>query len=285
MNKVKLIIFGANDEGKRFVVNNSTLRFLGLLEIVAFADNDSRIEGDRFEGIEIINPKRIKDFVFDYVVVVPIFFEEISSQLIDLGVDKDIIIPYYRIYKNYFSENKRAYNNVSIGKYSYYKPTTRVFNCKIGKFCHIGDNCIIGQSGHDPQCVSTYPLRYHFSKESHDTSKDPSIGKNRLTKKTIIENDVYIGEGVVIYAGVRIGNGVVVGSRAVITKDVPDYSIIGGVPAKIIRKRFSETIMEALLEIEWWNWPNSKIYNNLGSFEFNVEEFVALHGRGLIKEL
>ena len=75
----------------------------------------------------------------------------------------------------------------------------------------------------------------------------------------VIGNDVWIGYDAVIMAGVTIGDGAIIGTRAVVTKDVEPYSIVGGVPAKEIRKRFSPEVIKKLMEIQWWNWPIEKI--------------------------
>ena len=79
----------------------------------------------------------------------------------------------------------------------------------------------------------------------------------------IVGNDVWIGYEAVIMAGVTIGDGAIVGTRAVVTKNVPPYTIVGGVPAKAIRKRFSEDTIAALLAMEWWNWPEEKIKQHI----------------------
>ena len=79
----------------------------------------------------------------------------------------------------------------------------------------------------------------------------------------VIGNDVWMGYDAVIMAGVRIGDGAIIGTRAVVTKDVEPYSIVGGVPAKEIRKRFASDVIKALMEIQWWNWPIEKIQSSI----------------------
>lgn len=81
----------------------------------------------------------------------------------------------------------------------------------------------------------------------------------------VIGNDVWIGYDAVIMAGVRIGDGAIIGTRAVVTKDVEPYSIVGGVPAKEIRKRFAPEVIKRLLELQWWNWPEEKIRKAIGA--------------------
>ena len=83
----------------------------------------------------------------------------------------------------------------------------------------------------------------------------------------VIGNDVWVGYEEVILAGVTVGDGAIIGARAVVTKDVPPYTIVGGIPAKPIRKRFSEDIVTALLELQWWDWPEEQIKANLDAIQ------------------
>ena len=88
-----------------------------------------------------------------------------------------------------------------------------------------------------------------------------------IFKRTTIGNDVWIGYEAVILAGVTIGDGAIIGTRAVVTKDVPPYTIVGGVPAKVIRKRFSDDVISALLKTKWWDWPADKIAKNIEAIQ------------------
>ena len=83
----------------------------------------------------------------------------------------------------------------------------------------------------------------------------------------VIGNDVWIGFEAVILSGVTIGDGAIIGTRAVVTKDVPPYTIVGGVPAKPIRKRFSDDVISQLLKIQWWNWSENRIKKNIGAIQ------------------
>lgn len=132
----------------------------------------------------------------------------------------------------------------------------------IGKFCSIacGAKFLMNSANHTLQSLSSYtfPLFYEawehglHPREAWDNKGDIVIG-----------NDVWIGYEAVILAGVTVGDGAIIGARAVVTKDVPPYTIVGGVPAKPIRKRFSEEIIVTLLEIKWWDWPLEKIAANI----------------------
>jgi acetyltransferase-like isoleucine patch superfamily enzyme len=271
----KIVVFGINADGKEFIRLFRAANVLSDNKIVAILDNDSRYHNTIFDGIDIYHPKKIKELEYDLIMVCPIFFEDIIEELVSLGVERNKI----EVFKNipYFSKEKRLVGNSIIGKYSYFKPSTSLVGCEIGNFCHIGESCIIGQGSHGVDNVTTYPLSYHFTKTNNDVSKDDSSDKRRKNAKTQIKNDVYIGESVVIQGGLTIGNGAVIASRAVVTKDVPDYAVVAGIPAKVIKMRFSEEIIESLLKIEWWNWDNEKIEKEIDSFKLSIDDFINCH--------
>lgn len=156
--------------------------------------------------------------------------------------------------------------NVTIGRYSYVGVNNSICNCNIGSFCSIGSYCAIGGGVHPLDKLSTSPVFYdrdncfhieNFIASSHDCSKTPIV---------TLGNDVWVGENCFIKAGITIGDGVIVGAHSVITKDIPPYAIVAGIPAKIIRYRFSEEKIKDLLEMQWWNWNDSKIQANLNLF-------------------
>lgn len=128
----------------------------------------------------------------------------------------------------------------------------------IGKFCSIacGAKFLFNSANHTLQSLSTYtfPLFY----EEWEQEVNPAKAWDNKGD-IIIGNDVWIGYEAVVLSGVTIGDGAIIGTRAVVTKDVPPYTIVGGVPARPIRKRFSDEDIELLLAIKWWDWPVSKI--------------------------
>lgn len=146
--------------------------------------------------------------------------------------------------------------NVSIGRYSYMGKNNSVANARIGSFCSIASYCAIGGGAHPLNMVSTSPVFYEGKNIFHR-----NFGKNHaeINKTVVIGNDVWIGEGVFIKDGVTVGDGAVIGAHSVITHDVPSYAIVAGAPARVIRYRFSEKVIEDLIATKWWEWPEEKL--------------------------
>jgi len=129
----------------------------------------------------------------------------------------------------------------------------------IGRFCSIacGAKFLFTSANHTRKSLSTYPFPIFFEEWELDKKDVASAWDNK--GDIVIGNDVWIGYEAVVLSGVHIGDGAVVGARAVVTKDIPPYTVVGGVPATEIKKRFDEEIIRKLLQIEWWDWPHEKI--------------------------
>ena len=127
--------------------------------------------------------------------------------------------------------------DTNIGRYSFVGRNSLLQNVSIGNFCSISEGCLIGLPAHPTDMVSTSPV---FLKGSNVLRKNFSLFDFEDTPKTIIESDVWLGANVLIRAGVTIGTGAIVGAGAVVVKDVKPYTIVGGVPAKLLRYRFSD---------------------------------------------
>lgn len=155
--------------------------------------------------------------------------------------------------------------NVSLGVYSYIAKETSLVDISIGKFCSIG-NGVKNNLGNHPSrvFVSSHPAFYSPSAPT-ETFVDREYFEE-FGEDVCIMNDVWIGTGAVLMDGITIGNGAIVAARSVVTKDVPPYAIVGGVPAKIIRYRFEEEDIEFLEEIQWWDKDLSWIERHVDLF-------------------
>ncbi len=137
----------------------------------------------------------------------------------------------------------------------------------IGKFCSIacGAKFLFNSANHSLSSLSTYPFPIFYEEWGLDRKNVAEAWDNK--GDIVIGNDVWIGYEAVILAGVTVGDGAVIGARAMVTKDVPPYTIVGGVPAKPIRKRFSEETISEMLALKWWDWPKERIARNIPAIQ------------------
>lgn len=160
--------------------------------------------------------------------------------------------------------SKSELTKVELGRYSYIGYDCFMVNVSIGKFCSIANRCCIGGAAHPLDRVSSSPV-FHAGKNI--------MGKNFATfpiiqtPQTVIENDVWLGMGVYVKAGVTIHNGAVIGTGSVLTHDVPPYEIWAGNPARFIRKRFNDEIIKGLLDSEWWNYSDEDLKTRAVDFD------------------
>ena len=138
---------------------------------------------------------------------------------------------------------------------------------RIGKFCSIacGAKFLFASANHTQTSVSTYPFPIFFEEWDLDIGDVTSAWDHK--GDIVIGNDVWIGYEAVVMAGVTIGDGAIIGARAVVTKDVPPYTIVGGVPAREIRRRFSDDVIARLQELKWWDWPAEQIQRNIKNIQ------------------
>lgn len=190
--------------------------------------------------------------------------------------DKNQTFPIPNYDRLCFLKNIVSNPQIIIGDYTYYDDFETVENFErnvkylfdfvgdkliIGKFCMIASDVtfIMNGANHLSDAISTYPFAIFGGdwSQAMEGKQYPSKGN------TTIGNDVWIGYGATIMPGVTIGDGAIIATKSVVTKDVEPYAIVGGNPAREIRKRFSEEEISQLLEIRWWDWPIEKITENV----------------------
>ena len=176
----------------------------------------------------------------------------------DVITSPNIIVGDYTIYNDFVNDPRDFEKNNVL--YHYPINGDKLI---IGKFCSIacGAKFMFTSGNHSMKSLSNYTFPIFFDEWGLDAKDICNAWDNK--GDIVIGNDVWIGYDAVIMSGVKIGDGAIIGTRAVVTKDVPPYTIVGGVPAKPIRKRFDDETIEKLLALRWWDWSYEKIKRNI----------------------
>lgn len=166
-------------------------------------------------------------------------------------------------------------NNVTLGDYSYCGPRCDIANARIGKFANIASDVRIGPTDHPLDTASLHHFLYRSSYYWDDAEDDEDFFRARAARITHIGHDTWIGHGAIIKPGLCIGNGAVVAAGAVVTKDVPAYAIVAGLPAATLRPRFDAEIAARMETLGWWDWPHETLRARLADFRtLGAREFI-----------
>ncbi|NFN95638.1 CatB-related O-acetyltransferase [Clostridium botulinum] len=176
----------------------------------------------------------------------------------------------YTIYNDFYNDPRDFEKNNVLYQYP-------INNDKliIGKFCSIACKAkfLMTSGNHTMNSLSTYTFPIFYEEWGLDVSHITDAWDNK--GDIVIGNDIWIGYDAIIMPGVKIGDGAIIGTRAIVTNDVPPYTIALGIPAKVIKKRFSDDIILKLLKIKWWDWPNEKIKANIKHIQSgNIDKLV-----------
>ena len=166
--------------------------------------------------------------------------------------------------------------NSIFGEHSFCGYDCSFINCTVGRFCSIASRVVVGGARHPIEYVSTSPV---FLSHKESIKKKYSRHEYHWEARTLIGSDVWIGEGVFVKGGITIGTGAVIGMGSVVTKDVPPYAIFAGNPARLIRFRFSDEVIDGLLRSEWWNFSDDELQASAIYFK---EPELFLKSRGLL---
>ena len=262
--QVKLILKEVYNIEDMYILDNNLSRYNQEIKPLSFLNNmscDNYVLILASKNFEIYNELREN---------VKIFFDE--ERIVELPSMK-------------FTGRAKA--NTRVGKYSYGPLCKHWLVESVGAFCSFAKGCDAVEN-HAMDYITTHPFIYYSNEynnalpQVYNEYKDRKwyfdgvepMGKARKLQKVVIGNDVWLGKNVIITNGANIGNGVIAGAGAIITKDVPDYAVVVGVPAKIIRYRYSQEQIRALNKIQWWNWSDEEIRERYQDFYLPVDQFI-----------
>lgn len=168
--------------------------------------------------------------------------------------------------------------NTDLGDYSYCDRYADIANTSVGKFANIASFTRIGPTDHPMERASLHHFLYRSADYWDEVQNDPAFFAHRASRRAHVGHDTWIGHGAIVRPEVSIGHGAVVAAGAVVTRDVAPYTIVAGVPAAPLRRRFPEPVAERLLALAWWDWSHARLRAALEDFRaLEIEAFLERH--------
>ena len=188
-------------------------------------------------------------------------------------VEKDVLLTNVQLGRYTEIKAHSVLEETRMGDYSYCAGYNQIYAADIGKFCSIATFVRINPGNHPCYTrVAQHHFTYRCSQFGFGTD-DAEFFQKRMEKRVTIGHDVWLGHSVTVMPGVTIGNGAVVGSGAVVTRDVEPYAVVAGVPARVIRMRFSDAVISGIGSTHWWDWEHDVIRERLLDFN-DIEVFI-----------
>lgn len=252
------------------------------IEEAYIIDNNLCKVNNRIKSTEFLKEEvEMDEFIILFTVLNPEIKKVLKEELLTYCKEENVV--------EIFTINEPEVEKTKCGKYSYGPLCNHSFVKEVGAFTSIAYGVDVAPN-HAMDCISTHPFMYNdeefynmylkcgnYEDEPWYFSGLLETGKKIKPNRVTIGNDVWIGRNVTITNEANIGNGVIIGAGAVVTKDIPDYAVAVGVPARVIRYRYTEEQIKKLNRIAWWNWSDEKIRECYDDFFLDIEEFLSKH--------
>ena len=168
--------------------------------------------------------------------------------------------------------------NASFGDYAYCMADCIIQNTEVGKFANIAAMVRLGPTSHPLDRPTLHHFTYRRMAYGFAATDDEAFFAARATRVLNIGHDTWIGHGAIVMPGLTVGNGAVIGAGSVVTRDVEPWTIVAGNPARLIRRRFSPEVAEAMERIRWWDWSHDELQQRLEDFMGGIDVFINKHG-------